>query len=260
MSLDLYGPRLKVERAEHHIHDLETLFERYVSDSLNRLRPDRKHRLLKQGRTVQEAVFPKHTSTVLGDALHNLRVALDHAYYLAAEANGAVMDEFTRFPFFKDRQSLEGSINGHKKKGLTPSDAVIDAIVDRIQPYQAGKLRLYDLHRLDITDKHMVLIPTVSSLTIESGSYAVDSSSRKTFTAGGSGSLTIIGDQSKIPIPLLGVGGGGGFVFNGNPKNAFRICFGKGQPFEGDEILETVRTLKAATVEALDIIEAAAST
>lgn len=195
MTVDFYGPRLKVERAEQHIGELEDIFVQYVRDNVKRLR----------GETVP--TFPNYTPTVLG-ALHNLRAALDHAYHIVAEAKGAVFDEY----------------------------------------------RLYGLHKLDITDKHVVLIPTQSALRIERLDYVDPTGAKHTGAIQG---ITIVGDQSK-GLEFIGVVGGGHLVLQGDPKDAFDIRFQKGQPFEGDSILATVRSLKTSTVKALDILEEAA--
>ncbi len=44
----------------------------------------------------------------------------------------------------------------NSREGL-PSDTVLSVIVNDIQPYENGKLGLYGLHSLDITDKHHIL-------------------------------------------------------------------------------------------------------
>jgi hypothetical protein len=242
MTVDFYGPRLKVERAEQHIGELEDIFAQYVRDNVKRLR----------GETVP--TFPKYIPTVLGDALHNLRAALDHAYHIVAEANCAVSSDRRQFPFGKHRQRLEDFIKKWKQQQITPSDKVIAAILDEIEPYEGGKLGLYGLHRLDITDKHTVLIPTVSTLHIEQLDYVDPTGAKHTGAIQG---ITIVGDQSK-GLEFIGVDGGGHTELQGDPKHAFAICFQKGHPFEADSILATVRSLKTSTVKALDILEEAA--
>ena len=149
---DFYGPNLKVERAKHHIDQLEIIFDTHISRNIERLRPKKNSRGLNRARDASLATFPKHTPTVLGDAIHNLRAALDHAYCIMVEANANQVSDWTHFR--KSRKSLEDLINGHKNSRLTPSDTVIGAIIDKIQPYENGKLGLYGLHLLDITDKH----------------------------------------------------------------------------------------------------------
>src|SRR5258708_31287825 len=95
-DIDFRGPFLKTERAEHHINHLEDVFRGYVRASKKAVAP-------KFNRKVRERQiggnFPQHTSTILGDALHNLRAALDHAYCILVEANGGTVNKYTRFPF-----------------------------------------------------------------------------------------------------------------------------------------------------------------
>jgi hypothetical protein len=263
MTVDFYGPRLKLERAEHHIRKLEAIFGQYVRDNVKRLRPERQQRLLKNGQIGSTPTFPKHTPTVLGDALHNLRVSLDHAYHIVCEAKGAKFNKYRRFPFGKDRQSLEGSMNGQKQEGITPSDKVIAAIIDDIQPYADGKLGLYGLHELDITDKHLTLIPTAREMRV-GHLEMVDASGAKTGTTI-SGIKLDLGQNKDFEFfgtgdrpSLLGLPEGYSLVSRSKPEGSFKMVFGEGQPFQGQPIPETVRSLQKGTIEALDILAKAA--
>jgi hypothetical protein len=245
-----YGPLLKIERADHHIGQLESIFRSFIRDNMSRLRPQRNNRALKRARP---RTFPKHTPTVLGDAVHNLHAALDHAYHIVCEANGCVFSEWRRFPFGKCRQSLEGSIKGHKQKGLAPSDKVIAAILDEIQPYSGGKLGLYGLHDLDITDKHLVLIPTAATMTINQLDI-LDSAGAKTGYSFEGFTLRVDEPEKGGEFTDLGAGGA---ILKGDPKDAVKIVFQRGQPYEGDSILDTMRCLRNATLAAIEILRAA---
>jgi hypothetical protein len=239
VMVDFYGPRLKTERAEHHIRDLQAIFRDYTRRNMERLRRQQKGRSLKG-----EPTLPRHAATVLGDALHNLRAALDYAYNIASDANSATWSDWRKFPFGKDRQSLEGSINGHKAKGIAPSDLVLSKSMDEIQPYERGVLDLYGLHKLDITDKHHVLIPTRREMRIDN-----------LVLPGGGG---IRGITLVLPNETKGaefISAPGGAVLHGNTEGTFEICFENGQPYEGQSILETVKRLRANTEAALTIIE-----
>jgi hypothetical protein len=254
-NVDFYGPYLKVERAEHHVRQLETIFRHYIADNMKRLRPKRNHRTLNHA-TPKRVAFPKHTSTVLGDAIHNLRASLDHAYCTLVEANGGTVTRDVYFPFRKERQSGEASIERHKEKGLAPSDKVCRVIFDDIQPYDGGKLGLYDLHLLDITDKHRVLIPTMSVEKVERLDF-LDSAGNK--AGGGIRHITFL---DKYPQD----GSGGllssllphGTILQGDPKNAFYIAFDLGQPFAGQGVLDTLNDLRMKVGNALKLLEAAA--
>jgi len=148
------------------------------------------------------------------------------------------------------RQSLEGSINGHKKLRLTPTDAVITAIIELIQPYMSGKLGLYGLHTLDITDKHHVLIPTVQEIAAN----RIDILNQHGQPVGTIKGLHITlhkdnktGSFVKLDPPF-------GAVLHGDPKAAFDITFAKGQPFEGESILKAMKSLKTNVIEALNVL------
>jgi hypothetical protein len=246
MAIDFYGPNLKVKRAEHHIGTLEAMFGQYVDENVKRFQTGNRN-------TFQKTIFPEHTPTVLGDALHNLRAALDHAYHIVADANGAISDDHRRFPFGKDKQSVSASIDGHKKNATTPSDKVISAILDEVQPYEGGKLGLYGLHRLDITDKHQVLISTVSRMAVDRP-LTISRPGQPKITIQGA---TLQGTHGKGSGDILKVDSGE-VTFDGDPSD-IHLCFAEGQPFQGSDILATVRSLKEATTDALTIMLRAAS-
>jgi hypothetical protein len=253
---DFFGPNLKVERAKHHIGQLEMIFANHMSRNMERLRPKKNSRGLNRARDASLATFPKHTPTVLGDAIHNLRAALDHAYCIMVEANRSQITRDTYFPFRKDETALKASINGHKLKGLTPSDAVIATIVDVIQPYEGGKFGLYGLHLLDITDKHLVMIPMAQEMRLGKG---------LTIHTPGRGDIRFVGLTLRVDDSEKGSGrefiqvaDGGRAVLHDNPKSAFHIVFQQGQPFEGESILSCLKRLQTNVVEALNLIRNAA--
>lgn len=239
-NMNFDGPLLKVERAEHHIYHLEVLLGHYVADNRKRFRPKQQERAFKQGRSVKFAEPPRHTPTVLGDAIHNLRVALDHAYCILIEANGHTTTDYSSFPFGKDWPSIEGRINKEIEKGNGPSDPVRDFIGTDVQPFPGGPHNLWDLHRLDITDKHKRILPMGSSAFI--GSMEVKNPSGW-------------GPRIKLEnISLVNCGGlveGGIAVLRDEVNTAFDVNFGRGQPLEGQPILVTLRKLKESVCNAL---------
>lgn len=250
--VDFYGPRLKLERAGQHIFDLEIRFRDYIDNNIERLQPKRGS--LKNDPRDKPKSFDKHIPTVLGDAIHNLRASLDHAYHIAAEANGAEWNNHRRFPFHPDKQDLIGSINGHKVKGIAPSEKVIDVIINEIQPYTGGKHALKGLHDLDIADKHIALIPTARVTHV--GQWdVVDKSGAKT---GGRISGIIIWDRNEQGGEFpFSIEGGGGVEVRGDPKDAFHILFDVGQPFANKPILPVINSLRDATKISIDLIEGA---
>ena len=96
---------------------------------------------------------------ILGDALHNLKAALDILVNEVVFRRLHRYDDYTRFPFRKTRDELIAAVNG----GLIhqASEAVCDFIVDVIKPYKGGNDALWALHDLNILDKHRLLLPVM---------------------------------------------------------------------------------------------------
>lgn len=252
MAVNFYGPRLKVRRAKHHIDELERIFARYITANMKRVRSQEKSQPRKRASRQFGSTLPEHVPTIVGDAVHNLRVALDHAYSLLVEANNMSGTGYTRFPFGRDIQSTLGSINGTKPNA--PSDLIINEIMHEIQPYAGGQLSLYELHRLDITDKHQTLLPTARALRIDKLDIVDDAGRTRTTFEGISFIQPHDGQASSAMIAL---NEGRGIKLQGDPHSTFDILFGPG-PFHNESILRTLRRLEKNVGIALDKLERAA--
>lgn len=255
MAIDFYGPTLKVERAEKHIRELEAIFDGYVATHKEVItaKPDNDTREIMFGYR-----FPNLTPTIVGDAIHNLRAALDHAYCILIEANGQRVDDSAMFPFVKHGKELEGRIRGRKEPNPVPSEPVIKTIIDSIQPYEGGCTGLYGLHLLDRTDKHRVLIPGLLKTKLAGCTIRIVYPNGKRFEWTGGTFLTALSNPFSPAVFGLNPAGGR-FEFDGDINSAFEICFGEGQPFENEGIIGKLRELKAAVLKALNKLERAAA-
>jgi hypothetical protein len=159
MASDKYsGARLKVERAQHHILTLGRL-------ARNTARLSYTLRVEPHPETGNHSVKFKSDrlgptfSLVFGDAVTNLRAALDHCY----AASIGVDEETTGQVFFPIRDKREGLIGslakGAKKKPIPKP--LYDLILDEIRPYEGGHPTLCALNKLANTDKHRLLIAIV---------------------------------------------------------------------------------------------------
>ncbi|HET9536224.1 MAG TPA: hypothetical protein VFP43_12895 [Mesorhizobium sp.] len=243
--IDFTGPYLKAERAEDHIHELERIFWSYIRSNEKALSPNRYRDMRKRATPIGHD-FPVHTPTILGDALHNLRAALDHAYCILVKANGGTINRYVKFPFTEKgtRQDLEGAVQGHAKDGCGPSDEIIRVIFDEIQPFLQGSgSDLLKLHVLDIADKHLVLLPATARIVFDRVSLR---------DGGGVSGITI---TSRKNSPVLIFGAGETLEPERQHKATFTICFGKGQPFEGEPILPVLKGLSRRVRETLDLLE-----
>jgi hypothetical protein len=244
-DIDFYGPYLKTERAKQHIDELKRIFEACRRANENTLWRQQ------QGGSAIGGNFPKHTPTILGDAIHNLRAALDHAYCVLVEAAGGTVNKHTKFPFTEKgtRQDLEGSAKGQAKAAGGPSDKMLSIIFDEIEPFPGGKgADLIGLHVLDIADKHMVLLPTQQMAVIRN---------LRLMGGGGISGIGIItsGSKGKPAPPAVTFGPGVRLDPQHQQKATVEICFGGGQPFEGQSVERVLDSLANRVNETLRLLE-----
>lgn len=154
-------PRLKLERAKKHLQELENALTSF--DELNPCFLV-KDVVLDDGRQFFRAKFaidpPPSLGIIAGDAVHNMRSALDWLVCQLSLLNGADTLTGVEFPIFASIPigKLKNSFD-YKIRFLSDEDK---QSVEIIQPYHTGnksKLqRLWLLQQLEITDKHRGLI------------------------------------------------------------------------------------------------------
>ena len=252
---DFSGPELKTERAEHHIDQLEVIFDAFVRKNTKKIFAKAHNRKWRDRELVIGGEFPRHTPTVIGDAVHNLRAALDHAYCLLVEANGHVVSRQTYFPFGDNSNSVSGTINGQIAAGSGPSDKVRDAILNVVQPFPGGKgERLYGIHKLDRTDKHRILIPTASRVHLHGFKVVTPNGGTVEFNDFTLSTLNPEVQRDGM-LTLRNVH----LKAEKNAKASLDVCFQNGQPFEGESIVNTLRDLLVLTQGALKVLRNAAA-
>jgi hypothetical protein len=149
----------KFDRAKKHVEDFYSAARKFGREN--------PHRVL--SRTDVEAgvvayyiaempSIPDELSLIAGDALHNFRSVLDHlAFELFLVSNGDPNETHTYFPILDDFKDYQDSIFTRKVKGMT--EPIVEAIKG-IQAYKDGDITLWRLHKLDICDKHRLLLTT----------------------------------------------------------------------------------------------------
>jgi hypothetical protein len=157
----------KVERAEQHIRDLEAVWRTHKKRAypVTRKKDAKAREYIYTLRDVKPV--PVNVPWLVGDAVHNLRSALDHvAYHLAVVAtSGTGPFDGLYFPIGKDRTSFKSKLRQAKKYKTAAGGTVkrlrqdaIDAI-KLIEPYEGGKGELLSyIHQLDVIDKHHSLL------------------------------------------------------------------------------------------------------
>ena len=111
MAGPMFGSaRLKLERAEYHISDIERQFAAFVRGKPHRFRIQSDPNtgvLAIRVRFVKEP--PATLALIIGDAIHNMRIALDHAIWELVGLDGGTQDRYLKFPTGDNRIDFEAS-------------------------------------------------------------------------------------------------------------------------------------------------------
>lgn len=159
----LVGARIKLERAKKHLEEFRSEFNRLRDKNPNMITADfdeqsRQHII--RFNLVEE--IPQNWGAIIGDIIHNLRSALDYIAWQLVIKNGNVPDEGTTgFPI-GDRANTFESFCGRKVKGA--SKKAID-LIKSLKPYKGGDIAFTILHKIDIVDKHRLLVLCVFDLS-----------------------------------------------------------------------------------------------
>ena len=153
----LEGVRVKLQRAETHLRDLQGLDRTHakpVSHEHNAEATEHRFRL------DVPAVVDDQVSAIVGDCLHNLRCALDHLAGQLAIANGGTADE-SKFPIHLDPLNQNDNPWDHTRH--CPCDTLSLALIEKYQPYHRPEPAtdpLWLLAQMNNTDKHRQLLLT----------------------------------------------------------------------------------------------------
>lgn len=152
------GPRSKLFRGLQHTADLERLAGE-VYDHVDVEVNDNQATGQREWWTSCDAMYTRQIALVAGDAIHNLRAALDLMYCELVRAAGNAIAPDDTFPVRKSERAFEDA------KPTIRNRITEDALeaLSRLEPFRGGNEPLYLLHRLDIIDKHRLLTATAVS-------------------------------------------------------------------------------------------------
>lgn len=154
---------LKIERAKKHIIDLESecngFFSKHPYSFRFEINPQSGER---EYYVVSVKDVPVSVSIILGDALNNLRSALDHmCWHLACIGTTKTAIPDVSFPAGENRPDYETRARKRIVSCLRP-DAV--KAIDALEPYGGGNGDFfYHLARLSNFDKHRLLVTAMSA-------------------------------------------------------------------------------------------------
>ncbi len=164
----LESAKLKLDRANHHIRDLKSALDLFIQTYPDVVKIDHDADTGKVSvniRLREEVPTPSTLSLIIGDAIHNLRTALDHAIWELIGLDGGTQD-WTNLPARDTRQKYDDAC----LKVKTPRHDTKNFLIN-LAIYKDGTGKeVYGLHLLDNADKHAVLTPVVgvcSTSTVE---------------------------------------------------------------------------------------------
>jgi len=155
--------RLKIERANKHISDLQDALRSFFDSNPYKIctkRNPNSRQLIYYLASVQP--IPTGIPAIAGDALNSLRSALDHLaqqLYLFGSGASDYRDQ-TGFPISPSAKDFKPAFIAKKTHGMR--DDAINAI-KAIEPYKGGQgSDLWTLDRLNNIDKHRLIVPVWS--------------------------------------------------------------------------------------------------
>ncbi len=166
MSDTFESARLKIDRAKKHIAELETIISALPNNSVAtiEINPDGGNEVLKHDIRDRDKIIST-IALVLGDAVHNLHCALDHAWMsVLTKLCPASINNQTKFPIFPVRDKVEAALRGIKIDSSAP--VLFDLVLNQMKPYAGGNESIWSIHSLDIDDKHRLLLPIIEYASI----------------------------------------------------------------------------------------------
>jgi hypothetical protein len=233
--------KLKVERGDRHIREYTQTIIAFLQTDFCKVTVEEDgetgNYLVKVDAT---APYPPALPTIIGDAAHNLRTAID---YIIVEFTGLDPD-WISLPVGKERGEVQASPKYQAIWRKLPQFA--DFLLDEIQPYAGGKFKIWELAKLDNIDKHKLLIPITKVSTLLRLDIEDDRGNRIGDT------FTPVEEGTVLEIPSSGTGK---IKVNHKGQAGIDICFGHETPFPGAPVIAVLADLSEFVLQAIEALE-----
>src|SRR6266571_2456329 len=239
------GPRLKIERADRHIADVDDVVRKF-------LEREPYTAVVEQEKGCPDSLvlrakekLPNRLATIIADAVHNLRTSLDYLAVDLVALNGQSTKD-VYFPFCASADDLEAKIVERH------IDRATEKIVNEIRllkPYRGGNDALRAIHDLDIIDKHKLLIPIGYVGSVKNLVYSAkpDPNTTNIFVFGDNHWRGALDDGAKMVTLVTGHN----LKVGQNFKAEIQIAFADGQPFEGKPIIQSLKIFSKAVTSVI---------
>jgi len=171
----IWSTRVKLDRAEKHLQDLDAEISAFIARNPYRLFCDEDSEpAIKIYRIKVIEPIPSHWSAAIGDVIHNIRAALDCLATSLVWRAGHTSNSAVEDAYFPIRANAAGLGDRACSAFFKRIGADAEKFIRAIEPYKGGKGELlWILSKLDILDKHRALIPagaTFGQISINSNS------------------------------------------------------------------------------------------
>jgi hypothetical protein len=242
------GARSKVKWADKHIEHFNGVLNAFLKTNfyvfdIEYYGPGDHGVILKLTRDA-----PCELPLILGDAIHNLRSALDLAYVELITRVGSKPTKWTTLRVWENRKKLVDSLSERVLKGAPD---VIAVLADTIKAYQGGDRVLSALNSLDISDKHILLIPVFAVTAVTGLSCDV------VFEGGGRFSMENCnaGVQQGRILRMVNLPPGGKFELKSKGQPTIQVQFGNGTGLEGQPIVPTLTQFSQLVAGIIQVFE-----
>lgn len=235
MSKYFQSSYLKVERAKHHISDLENFWDTFSKNHKNLISQEKEKGKNKISQKPNVKKIPPEFGLIIGDAIHNLRTALDHLVFAIVCKKDK--NSLAHFPIGNDSKKFKASL----KKNLELCPKYLQSTFEKIEAFQWGAgENIWKLHRLDIDDKHHQLILQYQTLVIP---YGLDETKMT------SGEFECFTDSERFLLPGQEL-----VLIENNKPISFSLSFSD-PPFQLKKVVPTLLDLSEEVENILDVFE-----
>jgi hypothetical protein len=134
-----HGAKLKIQRANRHMGELNTVLNAFLKTNFYSLGVERNANGTNTIKFESTRALPSEVPLIIGDAIHNLHTALDLMIWEIESGIGKA-DRSSKFPFYEARSEVLSAIeNGN----LKAAPDICRLIIDEIKPYRGGNDLLY---------------------------------------------------------------------------------------------------------------------
>ncbi|MCG8650025.1 MAG: hypothetical protein MI861_09335 [Pirellulales bacterium] len=244
------GAKLKVSRAYHQILEFQDLMQAFFDNNPHRIEV---HKNPENHSFRLSAVFdepiPDASAAIVGDAIHNMRCALDHlAHEIVERSPGGEIDRFTGFPIYETEADFNGGID-NKLRGITRKarDVVVATKPYKTGNNEPGNFLLWAISQLDNRDKHKLIIPVISIIAVDEMRAWNDQGVSMRF-----GNVRLGGDGRINIVTLVGIPG---MQFEINGDVTFVVKFGDTGILDDFSVPETLRDMADGVIQIIRAFE-----